>query len=296
MVADSGAMKLGSLSVHRLGFGTMQLTGPGVWGPPRDHDGAISVLRRADELGVDLFDTADSYGPNVAEELIREALHPYPEQLKIATKAGFTRSGPGRWKAKGNPEYLREQCEGSLRRLGVEQIDLFQLHRVDERVPASEQFGLLKQLRDEGKVREVGLSEVSVAQIEEALTIVPLVSVQNQYHLAQRSADDVVDFCERQMIGFIPWHPLGNGELTHPGGPVDLIANELGATVSQVCLAWLLRRSAVMLPIPGTSSLEHLEQNCAAAKVQLSDAQFSQLTDARKQVRRWSMQRAKDKA
>jgi aryl-alcohol dehydrogenase-like predicted oxidoreductase len=267
----------------------MQLPGAGVWGPPRDHDGAVAVLRRAVELGVDLIDTADSYGPNVAEELIFTALHPYPATLKIATKAGLTRSGPDQWEPCGRPDYLRQQCEGSLRRLGVERIDLFQLHRVDEDVPADEQYGLLKELRDEGKVAEVGLSEVTVDQIEAAQRIVPVVSVQNQYNIAQRGGDDVVDFCQGQQIGFIPWFPLGSGKLSRPGGPLDRVASELGATVSQVCLAWLLRRSPVMLPIPGTSSLAHLEENCAAAEFVLTDAQYEELTDARKPLRRWAL-------
>jgi len=267
----------------------MQLTGSGVWGPPRDHDGAIAVLRRAVELGVDLIDTADSYGPDVAEELIFEALHPYPSPLRIATKAGLTRPGPGEWVDCGRPDYLRQQCEGSLRRLGVEQIDLFQLHRVDRVVPAEEQFGLLKELRDEGKVAEVGLSEVSVAQIEAARRIVPIVSVQNQYNMAQRSSDDVLDFCAQHQIGFIPWSPLGDGKLSESGGPIDQVARELGVTVSHVSLAWLLRRAPVMVPIPGTSSVAHLEENCAAASIPLTDAQYEQLTDARKKLRRWAL-------
>jgi aryl-alcohol dehydrogenase-like predicted oxidoreductase len=288
MLEKSGTLQLGVLNVHRVGFGAMQLPGPGVWGPPRDHDGAIAVLRRAAELGVDLIDTADSYGPNVSEELIREALHPYPGNLKIATKAGLTRSGPGARAPCGRPDYLRRQCEGGLLRLGVERIDLFQLHRVDPDVPAEEQFGLLKALRDEGKVSEVGLSEVSVSQIEAASAMVPIVSVQNQYNIAQRSADDVVDYCTRHQLGFIPWFPLASGRLSQPGGPLDLVAQQTGATTSQVCLAWLLRRSPVMLPIPGTSSLEHLEENCAAAAIALSDAQFQELTDARTPLRRWA--------
>ncbi len=199
----------------------MQLTGPGVWGPPRDHDGAIEVLRRSVELGVNLIDTADSYGPNVAEELVREALHPYPKDLTIATKAGFTRSGPNEWHENGNPDYLRQQCEGSIRRLGVDHIDLFQLHRIDPEVAADDQFETLKDLRDEGKVREVGLSEVSVEQIEAARRVVPMVSVQNLYNIAQRDADNVVDYCERNEIGFIPWFPLGSGKLSSPGGPIE---------------------------------------------------------------------------
>jgi pyridoxine 4-dehydrogenase len=286
---NPGTLTLGSFTVHRLGFGTMQLTGSGVWGPPDDHDGAIAVLRRAVELGVDLLDTADSYGPDVAEELVKEALHPYPEGLRIATKAGFLRPGPGQWEECGRPDHLRRQCEGSLQRLGVERIDLFQLHRVDPDVPADDQFGVLKELRDEGKVAEVGLSEVGVDQVEAARRIVPIVSVQNQYNIALRGADDVVDHCEGQGIAFIPWFPLGSGKLSRPGGPIDEVAGQLGATVSQVCLAWLLKRSPVMVPIPGTSSVGHLEENCAAAGLTLTDDQYQTLTDARKPLRRWAL-------
>ncbi len=226
-MVGGGTIQLGALKVQRLGFGTMQLTGRGVWGPPADHDAAITVLRRSLELGVTLLDTADSYGPYVAEELVREALYPYPEGVVIATKAGFTRSGPDQWQECGRPDYLRAQCEGSLLRLGVDQIDLFQLHRVDPHVNADEQFGVLKELRDDGKVREVGLSQVSVAQIEAARRIVPLVSVQNLYNIAQRDGDDVVDFCEKNGIGFIPWFPLGSGKLSAPGGPLEEIASSL---------------------------------------------------------------------
>lgn len=289
MVDDAGTLPLGTLTVHRLGFGAMQLTGPGVWGPPADHDGAIRVLRRAVELGVDLIDTADSYGPNVAEDLIREALHPYPEQVRIATKAGLTRPGPGEWVACGQPDYLRQQCEGSLRRLGVDRIDLFQLHRVDPDVPADDQFGVLKELRDAGKAAEVGLSEVSVDQLDAARRIVPVVSVQNQYNIALRGADDVIEHCEQLGIGFIPWFPLASGKLSRPGGPIDQVAQASGATISQVCLAWLLRRSPVMLPIPGTSSVEHLEENCGAAQLVLTDEQFDELSGARKSLRRWTL-------
>jgi aryl-alcohol dehydrogenase-like predicted oxidoreductase len=267
----------------------MQLTGPGVWGPPQDREGARQVLRRAVELGVQLIDTADSYGPDVAEELVREALHPYPDGIRIATKAGFTRPGPGQWVECGRPDYLRAQCEGSLKRLGLERIDLFQLHRIDPQVPAADQFGALKQLRDEGKVAEVGLSEVSVEQMEAALAVVPVVSVQNHFNIANRGAEDVVSYCEEHQIGFIPWFPLASGKLSRTGGPIDQVAGQLDATVSQVCLAWLLRRSPVMLPIPGTSSLDHLQENCAAADIRLSDAQFQELTDARKSVRRWAL-------
>jgi len=285
----SPTLRLGALSVHRLGFGTMQLTGPGVWGPPPDHAGAIAVLRRAVELGVDLLDTADSYGPDVAEGLIREALHPYPTEVKIATKAGFVRTGPDQWVPLGRPEYLRQQCEMSLRRLGVERIDLFQLHRIDPTVPADEQFGALAELRNEGKVAEVGLSEVGVDDIVAARRVVPVVSVQNQYNLAQRAADDVVDYCEREGLGFIPWFPLGSGKLSRSGGPLDTVAQQTGATPAQVSLAWLLRRSPVMLPIPGTSSLPHLEQNVAAADLALTDDQVDTLTEARRPLRRWAM-------
>ncbi len=289
MVDVSGTLELGSLEVRRLGFGTMQLTGPGVWGAPGDHDGAIEVLRRAVDLGVNLIDTADSYGPDVAEELINEALYPYPEGLTIATKAGFTRPGPDVWVECGRPEYLAAQCEGSLRRLGVDHIDLFQLHRIDPAVPAADQFGALKELRDAGKVKEVGLSEAGVDDIELARSIVPVVTVQNQYNIAQRGADDVIDYCEEHRIGFIPWFPLGSGKLSRNGGPLDTVAREVGATVSQVSLAWLLRRSPVMLPIPGTSSSSHLEENCAAAAVSLTDAQYDTLVDARKPLRRWAL-------
>jgi pyridoxine 4-dehydrogenase len=289
MVEESGILQLGSMTVHRLGFGTMQLPGPGVWGPPKDHDKALRVLRRAVELGVDLFDTADSYGPNVAEELMREALHPYPASIRIATKAGLTRSGPGEWAPCGRPEYLRQQCDGSLRRLGVERIDLFQLHRVDPDVPADDQYGTLRDLRDEGKVAEVGLSEVNVDQVEAARRIVPVVSVQNHYNIGQRGAEDLIDYCDQNRIGFIPWFPLASGKLARPGGPLDQVAKELEATVSQVCLAWLLRRSTVMLPIPGTSSVDHLEENCAAGRLALTDAQFDALTGDRKRMRRWAL-------
>ena len=288
-MANVETMELGVLNVRRLGFGTMQLTGPGVWGPPIDHEGALGVLRRCVELGVNLIDTADSYGPNVAEELVHEALYPYADGLVIATQAGFTRSGPNQWEECGRPDYLRSQCEGSLRRLGVDQIDLFQLHRVDPHVDADAQFGVLKALRDEGKVCEVGLSEVSVKQIEAARRIVPIASVQNLYNIAQREADDVIDFCEQNLIGFIPWFPLGSGKLSADGGPLEHVASELGATPSQISLAWLLRRSSVMLPIPGTTSIAHLEENCGAANIVLSDGEYEELTDSRRAIRRWAL-------
>ncbi len=267
----------------------MQLPGPGVWGPPKDRDGAITVLRRAVELGIDLIDTADSYGPDVAETLIREALHPYGDGLKIATKAGLTRPGPDEWMVCGRPEYLRAQCESSLSRLGVERIDLFQLHRIDPGVPADDQFGTLKELRDEGKVAEVGLSEVKVDEVEAARQVVPVVSVQNRYNIAHREPDALLAYCEEHQLGFIPSFPLASGKLSRPGGPLERVADEVRATVSQVCLAWLLRRSSVMLPIPGTSSISHLEENCAAAGIALTDDQFQELTDARKKLRRWAL-------
>jgi aryl-alcohol dehydrogenase-like predicted oxidoreductase len=268
---------LGDTVVHRLGYGAMQLTGKGVWGPPRDRAEALRVLRRAVELGVDFIDTADSYGPYVSEELIAEALHPYPAGLVIATKAGLLRTGPGEWHPLGRPEYLRQECEMSLRRLKVERIDLFQLHRIDPQVPAGEQFGLLRDLQKEGKVRHVGLSEVSVSEIEAARKVVPIVTVQNLYNLANRKAEAVVSHCEKEGIGFIPWFPIASGRLLDPDGPVARVAKEAGATASQVSLAWLLRRSKVMLPIPGTSSVAHLEENCGAGKVELSDAQYEAL-------------------
>lgn len=264
----AGRFPLADAVVHRLGFGTMQLPGPGVWGPPADPDTAIAVLRRAAELGVDLFDTADSYGPEVAEDLLRRALHPY-DGITVATKAGLLRTGPGAWHPCGRPEYLRQQCELSLRRLGVERIDLFQLHRVDPTVPADEQFGLLAALREEGKVAAVGLSEVGVEEIERARALVDVATVQNRYNLVDRASDEVLRYCTEQGIGFLPWFPVASGRLADPGGPVAEVAEKLGATAPQVALAWLLQRSSVMLPIPGTSSLDHLAENCQAATVKL---------------------------
>ena len=277
----SGTFTLGDLTIHRLGFGAMRLTGEGIWGPPRDHNEALRVLRRAVDLGVDFIDTADSYGPYISEELIREALHPYPAGLLIATKAGLLRTGPNEWLPCGRPEYLRQQCEMSLRRLGLERIDLFQLHRIDSQVPAEEQFGLLRDLQSEGKIRHIGLSEVSVAEIEAARKIVPIVSVQNLYNLVERKSEDVLDYCDRQAIGFIPWFPIASGKLAEPGGPVDDVARATGATPSQVALAWLLHRSPVMLPIPGTGSVAHLEENCGAAGLSLSPAQIAELSAAK---------------
>jgi aryl-alcohol dehydrogenase-like predicted oxidoreductase len=278
-VVPSGTVTLGGdLTIHRLGYGTMQLPGPGVWGEPRDRSAAIAVLRRAVELGIDLFDTADSYGPFVAEDLLREALYPY-EGITIATKGGLTRTGPGEWHPVGRPEYLRQCVEMSLRRLDVETIDLYQLHRIDPQVPLADQLGALANMQAVGKIRHIGLSEVGVEQIRAAQEIAPIVSVQNLYNLGNRSAEPVLEYCEHEGIGFIPWFPIANRELAKPDGPVSALAAELGATSAQLALAWLLRRSPVMLPIPGTSSLAHLEENAAAAAVQLSDEQASRLEE-----------------
>src|ERR1700742_558112 len=279
IAAASGTYKLGGdLEVNRLGYGTMQLTGDGVWGEPDDHAEAVAVLKRAVEAGVNFIDTADAYGPFVAEELIFEALHPYPDDLVIATKAGFTRAGPGDWRAVGRPEYLRQQCELSLRHLGLERIELLQLHRIDPKVPVAESVGELKLLQDEGKIRHIGLSEVNVAELQEAQQTAEIVSVQNLYNLVNRKAEDVLDHCEAQGIAFIPWFPLATGKLAGAGGPLDDISREVGASPSQLALAWLLRRSPVMLPIPGTSSVAHLEDNLAAAAIELTDEQFAALS------------------
>ncbi|ALO99666.1 oxidoreductase [Streptomyces corchorusii] len=275
---SSGSFALGGeFVVNRLGYGTMQLTGPGVWGPFPDPDRGVRVLRRAVELGVTLFDTADSYGPETAEELLREALHPYPENLVIATKAGFTRPGPGEWRMNGRPDHLRRQAESSLRRLGLERIPLFQLHRVDPSVPFEDQIGTLRELRDEGKIAHVGLSEVGVEELERARAIVPVASVQNLYNLAQRDSEAVLEYAEANGIAFLPWFPLATGQLARPGGPLARVAARLGASPSQVALAWLLHRSPVVLPIPGTSSVEHLEENVAAAALKLTQADYEAL-------------------
>lgn len=260
-------------TVTRLGYGAMRITGKGIWGYPEDRGTALLVLRRAVELGIDFIDTADSYGPSVSEELIAEALHPYGD-VKIATKAGLVRTGPDQWFPCGRPTYLRQECELSLRRLGQDSLDLFQLHRIDPEVPADDQFGLLGELLDEGKVQAVGLSEVSVADIEAAQRIVPIATVQNLYNVTERKSEDVLDHCEAQGIGFIPWFPVASGALARPGGPLDQLATERGITVAQLSLAWLLRRSAVMMPIPGTSQVAHLEENWAAASIELDDATF----------------------
>ncbi|WP_280433192.1 aldo/keto reductase [Nocardia brasiliensis] len=279
--AASGTFAIGAdLPVHRLGFGAMQLTGPGVWGDPADPDEAVRVLRRVIELGVNFIDTADSYGPFVSEQLIRKALHPYPDDLVIATKGGFTRSGPGDWRAVGRPEYLRQQTELSLRHLGLDRIDLYQLHRIDPQVPLADQLGELALLQQEGKIRHIGLSQVSVAQLAQAREIATIVSVQNLYNLANRTDEDVLDYAERENIAFIPWYPIATGKLAAPGGPLDAIAGEHGATPAQLALAWLLRRSPVLLPIPGTSSVAHAEENTEAARITLTDKEFESLAAA----------------
>lgn len=267
----------GDLRVNRLGFGAMRITGKGIWGEPENPEEARAVLKRAVELGINLIDTADSYGPHVSERLIGETLHPYPEDLVIATKGGLLRDGPGQWRRDARPEHLREACEGSLKRLKLDRIDLYQLHRIDPRVPAEEPLGALAELREEGKIRHIGLSEVSVEQIQRAQQIVPIVSVQNRYNLTDRDSEDVLDFCEREGIGFIPWFPLATGDLARPGGPLDEIATHYGASPGQVALAWLLWRSPVILPIPGTSSVEHLVENVAAAALELDEEEFAEL-------------------
>jgi pyridoxine 4-dehydrogenase len=270
----------GDLAVHRLGFGAMQLTGPGIWGEPRDRDECIRVLRRAVELGVDLIDTADSYGPYVSESLIREALHPYPDGLVIATKGGLTRAGQGDWRAVGRAEYLRQCVEMSLRRLGIERIDLYQLHRVDPRTPLEESLSELKAMQDEGKIRHIGVSEVDVETVIKMREVVDVVSVQNLYNLTDRHHEDVLDYCEQEGLGFIPWFPLATGKLAADGGPLAKAAANHGSSASQLALAWLLRRSPVTLPIPGTSSVAHLDENCAAPLIQLTDEEFRQLSEA----------------
>ncbi len=275
--AAAGTFLLGDVRVARMGFGAMRITGEGIWGEPADREKAKAVLRRAVALGVNLIDTADSYGPEVSERLIAEALFPYPKGLVIATKGGLTRSGPGSWQRNGRPEHLLAACEGSLKRLRLEQIDVYQLHAVDAAVPFLESLGALVRLKEQGKVRHVGLSNVSVAQLEEARTVVPIVSVQNRYSLSDRSAEAVLDACERASIGFLPWYPLAAGALSRPGGPPDSVAKAHQATVGQTALAWLLRRSPVMLPIPGTSSVAHLEENVDAAALTLSQEEFRTL-------------------
>jgi pyridoxine 4-dehydrogenase len=276
--AASGTFLIGGdLPVTRLGFGAMRITGPGVWGDPPDQGEAIRVLRRAVALGVDMIDTADSYGPSVSEELVAEALYPY-DGLTIATKGGFVRPGPDKWYPVGLPAYLRQCVEMSLRRLRVETIDLYQLHRIDPKVPTADQMGELDEMRREGKIARIGLSEVSIDQITEARLTAPVVSVQNQFNLMDRKSEDVLEYCEREGLGFIPWNPLAIGRLAEPEGQVADVADETGDTPSQVALAWLLQRSPVMLPIPGTGSVSHLEENIGAARVELTDDQFAALS------------------
>ena len=260
----------GDLPVRRLGYGAMRITGQGIWGDPPDREAAKALLRRVVELGTTLIDTADSYGPNVSEELIAEALHPYPDDLVIATKGGLLRTGPGQWPTDGRPEHLREACEGSLRRLRVDRIDLYQLHRPDPAVPYEESVGALAELRSEGKVRHVGVSNVDVGQLATAASIVPVVSVQNRYNIAERAAEPVLQACERDGLAFLPWFPLATGDLARPGSALDDVATRLGVPPAHVALAWLLRHSPVNLPIPGTSSVAHLEENVAAASLELS--------------------------
>jgi pyridoxine 4-dehydrogenase len=276
-VPASGTFAIGPKTVYRLGFGALHITGEGSWGPPPDRDEAVRVLRRAVELGVNLIDTAESYGPYISEELIREALYPYPAGLVIATKCGTVRTGPDVYIPVGRPEFIRQGCEMSLRRLGVEQLDLLQLHRVDPKVPLEEQLGALADLLSVGKVRTLGLSNVALEQLEASRKMVDVITVQNEYNLQNRESDDVLDYCEREGIGFIPWFPLANGTLPRRGGPLDIVAKATNSTPAQVAVAWLLGRSRVMLPIPGTGSLRHLEENCAAGALRLTDGQMAAL-------------------
>ena len=272
LAGKAGEFLIGNdLRIARLGYGAMRITGKGIWGEPADRAEAIRVVRRAVELGVNFIDTADSYGPFVSEEIIAEALHPYPAGLVIATKGGFDRPGPNQWVENGRPEHLRSACEGSLRRLRLDRIDVYQLHRIDPKVPAEDQIGTLKDLQAQGKIRHIGLSEVSVPQIQHAQTMAPIVSVQNRYSLADRGSKDVLEFCEREKIGFIPWFPLAAGQLSGADSSVSRTAAQLKATPSQVALAWLLARSPVILPIPGTSSVKHLEENIAAAGLKIDE-------------------------
>lgn len=278
--ATSGIFNIGGdMAVHRLGFGAMRVTGKGVWGPPEDHDEAVRTLKRLPELGINFIDTADSYGPDVSELLIKEALHPYGDIL-VATKGGLTRPGPDRWNVNGRPDYLLAQVHKSLKQLGVEQIGLWQLHRIDPRVPRDEQFGAIKSFIDQGLIKHAGLSEVSVADIQAAQKVFPVATVQNQYNLVQRQSEAVLDYCEAQGIGFIPWYPLAAGDLARPGSVLDKIVHKHGATPGQIALAWVLKRSPVMLPIPGTSKVRHLEENVAAADIELSDEDFAALDRA----------------
>ena len=273
----SGTFLIGDIPVHRLGFGAMQLTGDGVWGEPDNHSEAIAVLRRAVELGINLIDTADSYGPEVSERLVAEALYPYPDDLLIATKAGFQRPGPSQWVEDGRPEHLRSAVEGSLRRLRLQRIDLLQLHRIDPKVPMEDQISALIDLQRDGKIRHIGLSEVSVKQITAIGRITPIVSVQNRYNLVDRNSEEVLEYCTREKIGFIPWFPLATGELAKHDGPLTRAAKKLNMQPAQIALAWLLQKSPVMLPIPGTSKVKHLEENTAAALIELDDSTMEEL-------------------
>ena len=276
--AASGTFSIGGdLPVHRLGFGAMRITGPGIWGEPKDREEAKRVLKRLPDLGVNFIDTADAYGPEVSESLIAEALHPYPAGLVIATKGGFTRQGPNQWAIVGRPEYLRQCVEMSLRRLKLERIDLYQLHRIDPHVPVEDSLGELKKMQKEGKIRHIGLSEVSVKEIERAQKTVPIVSVQNKYNIADRTHEGVLHFCEKHHLGFIPWFPMEQGKLNRPGSVLERAATSHKATTAQIALAWLLHHSPVMLPIPGTSSVKHLEENMAAAELKLTDAEWQSL-------------------
>jgi pyridoxine 4-dehydrogenase len=266
----------GDFKTNRLGFGAMRLTGPGIWGEPRDPEEARRVLRRAVELGVNFIDTADSYGPEVSERLIGETLYPYPKGFVIATKAGLTRQGPDRWIPLGRAEYLRQQLEMSLRRLRVERIELYQLHRIDPRTPLDESLGAMKEFQAEGKIRHIGLSEVTPEEIEKARKIAPIVSVQNLYNLSDRKHEPTLQYCEKKNLGFIPWFPVAAGKLARTGGPLDDLARRHGITVAQLSIAWLLHRSPVMIPIPGTSSVKHLEENIAAAGVRLDEVEWAE--------------------
>ena len=275
----------GDLTINRLGYGAMRITGPGIWGEPKDRDEARKVLQRAVALGVNFIDTADSYGPEVSENIIAEALYPYPKHLVIATKGGFARSGPDKWEMVGRPEYLRQCVEMSLRRLKVERIDLYQLHRIDPKVPVAESLGALKDFQKAGKIRHIGLSEVSATEIDEAGKTVKIVSVQNQYNLSDRRHEKVLAYSEKNNLAFIPWFPVASGKLARPGGPLDAIAKNHPATVAQVSLAWLLHHSPVMIPIPGTSSVKHLEENMAAVKLQLSPEEWKAIESAAEKKR-----------
>lgn len=277
VAAAAGTVQLGKLTVNRMGFGAMRLTGPGIWGEPKDREGAKKILHQALDLGVNFIDTADSYGPNVSEELIAEALHPYPDGLVIGTKGGLVRDGPGQWRPYGRPEYLRQALEGSLKRLKLERIDLYQFHRPDPEVPLEESLGALIELREAGKIRHIGLSNVDARQLRRARELTPIVSVQNRYNLNDRASEPVLEACEADNLVFIPWFPLGSGDLAEADSPLAKVASRHQATPAQLALAWLLKRSPMMLVIPGTSSLDHLEENVRAAEIELSDEEFQAL-------------------